>query len=503
MPDSIPAVGAQIKGMDPNQGMSTLSGILGIQQQRQQIAANAAELQKAQQLMKERQGIQAMMQSGKDDQGNSILGDDGEPDASKIIPAIGRIAPLSGQQYAQNIIKTASEKVALRAASTNLDADQRQLTSGVARAQIGTNNSAEDFQKSLQPLLDKHPEMATTIKYAGNLAKVIDAMKDPAQRDKAWLHLAQQLENPTEVAAQQAPSTTMVQAPTGLQPVQTNQNAPGGIGPNGPLIRQGISPEFIRLPNGQVVPAGAGQGGMGSGAGGGRAPVAPAPGEARTAAQDAPPPNAPTAVQDAYRDAVKNTKAHTDEVRHNDADYGLNRHINQQILKLSNDTDTGPGTDVWHHALGAIAGPFGGNNVADYQTIGAYLDRQAALSTRQMGLPDTNAGLATAASLSGTTGYQKNALQTKVKLTDALVEGAHQYRIGLDKVAGFSGQPSPVAVDRYRAAWAANFDPTVYLYKNADKAERKVIASHLTPQQAATLKKKAQALDALSQGAVP
>jgi hypothetical protein len=47
----------------------------------------------------------------------------------------------------------------------------------------------------------------------------------------------------------------------------------------------------------------------------------------------------------------------------------------------------------------------GGNQIADYQKIGAYLDRQAAMSATQMGLPETNAGLQTAANLSGTTEY--------------------------------------------------------------------------------------------------
>ncbi len=149
--------------------MTALSNVLGIQQQQQNLQRGAAELQQAQQLMKERQGIQTMLQSGKDDQGNSILNESGEPDVSKLVPAISRIAPLSGQPYIQNVIKTHTDVVGLKNASIGLEANERQLISGLARSNIGTANGSKDFEKSLDPLIEKHPEIASAAGYAKGL----------------------------------------------------------------------------------------------------------------------------------------------------------------------------------------------------------------------------------------------------------------------------------------------------------------------------------------------
>jgi hypothetical protein len=187
-----------------------------------------------------------------------------------------------------------------------------------------------------------------------------------------------------------------------------------------------------------------------------------------------------------------------------DADYGSNRHVNDTILKLSEDTATGPGTAAWHKMLGRVAGVGGGNQIADYQTISAMLDRQAAMSAKQMGLPDTNAGLQTAAGLSGTTDYAPEALQTKVKLTDALVEGSHQYRQGLDKVVGTGQNQDLTRYNDFRAQWADNFDPNIFRAENAirrgDKKELQAIKDEVGTRGMADLKQKSDNLHKLASG---
>jgi hypothetical protein len=195
-----------------------------------------------------------------------------------------------------------------------------------------------------------------------------------------------------------------------------------------------------------------------------------------------------------------------------DQDYNLNKHINNQLLDLSKDTATGPGTEAWHRALGTVAGPFGGNAVSDYQTIDAMLDRQIALQRGSMNLPETNAGLATAAGATGKTSYEPKALQTKVKLSQALNEGAHDFRSGLDKLTGTGTNQDQSRVIEFKNAWARNFDPRVYLYRNAkdrgkndpDSAkEASDAVSKMSPEQAKDLVQKRQNLKLLSQGIIP
>lgn len=196
---------------------------------------------------------------------------------------------------------------------------------------------------------------------------------------------------------------------------------------------------------------------------------------------------------------------HIAQVRKADSDYGQNRHVNDEILRLSSDTSTGPGSSVWHTGvLGKITGTFGGNAAADYQKIGAYLDRQAAMSAQQMGLPETNAGLQTAANLSGTTDYTPDALQTKVRLTDAMIEGAHQYRHGLDKIVGTGPNQDLSRLQQYRAQWADNFDPNVFRAENAikrgDKSDLAQIKDEVGSRGMADLKRKSENLRKLEAG---
>lgn len=246
---------------------------------------------------------------------------------------------------------------------------------------------------------------------------------------------------------------------------------------------------------GQLVPMGQPIPGAGRGAKPAAAPAAaPAPGAA---------PNSPTFVQPVPQQ--RELEEHVSQVRKADADYGANRHVNDEILRLSADTSTGPGSSVWHTgALGKITGTFGGNAGADYQKIGAYLDRQAAMASNQMGLPDTNAGLQTAANLSGTTEYTPGALQTKVKLTDAMVEGSHQYRRGLDKVIGTGPNQDLSKLQAYRAQWADNFDPNVFRAENAlrrdDKKELSAIREEVGSRGMADLKRKSENLRKLEAG---
>lgn len=234
----------------------------------------------------------------------------------------------------------------------------------------------------------------------------------------------------------------------------------------------------------QVTPVGTGHGGGG--------PASP------SAA-----PNTPTFTQPVPQQ--KELEEHVSTVRKADADYGSNRHVNDEILRLSADTSTGPGSALWHTgALGKITGTFGGNAGADYQKIGAYLDRQAAMASTQMGLPETNAGLQTAANLSGTTDYTPEALQTKVKLTDAMVEGAHQYRRGLDKVIGTGPNQDLSKLQSFRGQWADNFDPNVFRAENAmrrgDKKELAQIREEVGSRGMAELKAKSDNLERLERG---
>jgi len=486
--------GSPIAQVDPNKGLETLNSLLGIQRQSLALKGQAAEVQQQQQTAQQRAALAQVDWS-------KHIGPDGVLDTGSFAqdPAIRKAA---GDQYPEilehaNLVRQG--QIQSKQQLFNLNASQNAAFQQQIGALTGDSDVQQDNDAGRQKVKNAMSQFGQIYGPAAQqLASVYRPMVDhvpPGKLSKALQIL--QLQS-SDVGKQLELTTPHpAEMDTGAQIVPGTRGGPlgpqpGAFTPSGAPVRKQLSPGIVILKDANNkqyrynTQTGQIEGQVG----------APAPGG--------------TKGQGGFTQPIpdqEKAQEELDQTRKADADYGYNRHINEQILRLSKDTATGPGTEIWHHALGAISGPMGGNNVADYQTIGAYLDRQAALSARQMGLPDTNAGLATAASLSGTTGYQPKALQTKVQLTDALVEGAHQYRNGLDKVVGTGPNQDLSKYQQYRAAWAANFDPNVYLLENAHKkkdtgAVNELLKS-LSPEEAASLRQKRKNLQALADGKLP
>ena len=238
MPDSITPVGTQNK-YDPMQGINMLSGVLGIQQQQQQLQIAQGEAQKSQQLMHERQSIQQMMHSGKDDQGQSIIGEDGSPDPAKILPALGRMAPLSGQQFAQGILKTHTDKLGLQEASRALDINHRNALQGMVQS-VAAGMDPQEAVSTMRDYVKQHPEAAPTEKYMEGFVQHIGNAKDPDQR----AHLAQSLASMMQPgqAVETRPQNASVQTAKGsLQGAVAPAVAGGAFSPS-TFTQRGIGP---------------------------------------------------------------------------------------------------------------------------------------------------------------------------------------------------------------------------------------------------------------------
>ncbi|CAB4121195.1 hypothetical protein UFOVP154_45 [uncultured Caudovirales phage] len=294
-----------------------------------------------------------------------------------------------------------------------------------------------------------------------------------------------------------------VQTAGGIQQINTNPYAAAPMGARmGAPVANATAPQIVTMPSNQmaVVPAG---GGTLPNMGGAQHPPTARTGP-RTAADDSPGMNAPRAAQEAYQKAVEQENTHVEEVRRADTGtYGQNMLIANRIRDLAGKVNPGQGTKAWHDFLGAIGSVVGANNVSDYQTLSAYLDRQAATLRSTMGLPNTNAGSSESRDISGSVQYQRDAILEKNDLNQALAEGAHQYREGLDRIAGFGGQASPKAVQQFKSEWTKYFDPNVYraeLAAQRGKADAEAFVKSLDPAEARSLKAKRAALSRLSQG---
>ena len=129
MVDMVPPVGAEVQTFNPQQGLSQLSGILGIQQQKLALQTGQAQLQTAQagaqQAQQKNQEFQNLakftMQASKDP---TFQLPDGSPDVQKFIQGANQVAPTYGQQIIGQSVSNFQEGVKTRQALQNLSADQ-------------------------------------------------------------------------------------------------------------------------------------------------------------------------------------------------------------------------------------------------------------------------------------------------------------------------------------------------------------------------------------------
>src|ERR1700748_27367 len=145
MPDSITPVAAQIKGPDINQGLGTISGLLGLRQQQQalqtgqyQQASAQAESQQAQQKNAEMQRAQAVALQGA--QSGKYTKSDGTLDRMRMADDISMVAPTYGSQYAGQLLSQANEVVANQQALQTLGDDQRKRIGGSLQALASNPN---------------------------------------------------------------------------------------------------------------------------------------------------------------------------------------------------------------------------------------------------------------------------------------------------------------------------------------------------------------------------
>lgn len=148
----IQPVGAQIQPPNPQQGLNAYSGILGIQQQKQQLQLGQAQVTIAQQNAKENQGIAQLLSDPKnllDDQGNPL------PDAQARIM---RVAPTTGSQKYQQVMDAAKAKVGFQSDLANLSDKIRGQVGSVLSADGAGNASREDTIAHLTQLGQDNPQ---------------------------------------------------------------------------------------------------------------------------------------------------------------------------------------------------------------------------------------------------------------------------------------------------------------------------------------------------------
>lgn len=470
------------------QSLGTLSGIVGLQQARQNLQTGAyaqqatrAEAQQAQQKNLELQKAQSVAvngaQSGAYDDGNGGI------DRQKMANDILKVAPVYGQGQVSSLLSQANEIVANKQAHQNLTVAQKKemgdTFASLAADPTVDNSKVIDAIEALRQAHKDDPE------YSRLLTSQVMHFPNGATPDQQRQLLGRWAAAATG-DVQAAPST--VATPGGTQGITQNRFT-GAINPGGGPVA--APPHQTTNAAGQIVnvtPAGTTS----------VAPSAGAPGPGTVTGA-----NPTTAQASVQNSSAQNAAANIEDARAIGDHAPAVRNVNDQLLQLSRETKTGPWTQTGQKFAAILGLPSG----ARYQEISAYLDRQASLSARQMGVPNTNAGLAASQSATGTTEYTPAALQEKVKFADALNSGAMAYRQGLDKIVGTGASPDVSKYQTFRSAWSRNFDPDVFRAEDAmrrgDKEELANLKSRLGAQGMKMLAQKSANLRQLENGQIP
>lgn len=493
MPDMYAPVATQIKPPDSSQAINTMTGILGLQQQRQALQTGQYQQQSAQaNAQMTQQDAQNRAAAGSFFKNFDIAkhhGDDGTLDLDSALTsdefkATGDSAP----EIAKSLLSIKNSQLAAKTSLAGLNGTLRDQFSSQVAGLAQDADVKSGNQTGRGKVLDAIDQFGQTSPDAKRVAGIYSQVLQNTPPEKMGQAL-QNLQLQARSAGEQLPTPTTVD--TGAQ-IQPGSVAPGtgAITPAGPPINKGIAPgaqvltdsfgrQFRFNPQtNQVEPIGTG-------------PAQNSPGQPQRT-----PFTQPVAGQGQVQQDIDTARKAGDSG-------GQIRGINDKLLSLSEQTRTGPGAQSVQKIAAAVGLPSGSN----YQEINAYLERQAATAGQAMGLPNTNAGLHAAQQASGTAEYTPQALQEKVKFADALNSGVMAYRQGLDKLVGTGATPDYSKYQAFRSAWAQNFSPDVFRAEDAlrrgDKKELADIKSELGSRGMADMKKRADNLRMLENGQLP
>lgn len=178
-----------------------------------------------------------------------------KPDGSMDVPAAQAAAlkaspTFYGQERAAQVQSLANDRLAMQKGQQSLNKEQRDdIASSFTALAADPDYAPEKLIDTADRLKEqnKSPEFRAMVNVGLKhiLAMPLDKQKQALLNAGRGSGSASEVAGPGGLAA---PNTQLIQGPTGLQPINTQSLAPGGVGPNGPTQAQGISPE-ARLPH--------------------------------------------------------------------------------------------------------------------------------------------------------------------------------------------------------------------------------------------------------------
>lgn len=460
--------------------MKSISGMLNLSNQAQQLRQGNVALQKEQIVLGERKGIQELFKNPA-----AFTGEDGQPDFNKLINEGMKVAPTTFPTMVPQIIQAHKSGLDAKAALNTLTGDQRnQVGQYVMSLSADTPDVA---RKKLDGLIETNPQLKPAVDFAWKYSLEPSA-KDPAAWKNAVLKVGQSAMAPTAQATAMTPSGPQVSnnvqtgtinlnpmaGPTGIVPeTVVNQQLPLGERQNVTINPVTQSPQTVTKDAFGNV-----RGVTATPTGGGVPQLAPGQ------PQDLP-------IITKERADLNSAAAQVPTQRFN----------NRQIISLS-DSDllntSGTGAQRISAILGAVGVPAGSDYATNVQKLGHYLALQAQSNAKVMGAT-TDQSREVSEAASGSLKMTPDALKSVAKVNDAFATGLENYNKGMEAAIRNAGGNVLAARD-FKNAWSASFDPNVYRYANAlESGDKREIDAILGKPGSAERTKKARELAVKSQ----
>lgn len=250
MPDSIAPVGAQIQAPNPMQGINTYSGILGLQQQQQNLQTGQYQQQtaqaNAQQDQQKNQELQTAQQlvingskSGQYDDGNGGL------DRQKMANDLLKVAPTYGQPIMSSLLSQANEIMSNRQAHQDLTVSQKKEM-GATMGSLAADPEVDNTKviDAIEKLRAAHPNDPEYSRLLTSQAMHLPSTGDPKVLQDYLGRWAAASTGDTQVK----PGT--IDTGAQIQPGAVNQFT-GAFKPAGAAINK--PPASVQGPGGQIL----------------------------------------------------------------------------------------------------------------------------------------------------------------------------------------------------------------------------------------------------------
>lgn len=463
-----------------------IGDLLGIQSQQlqlqQQQSANQTAAAKAQQAQADADERNAATDILKNQEKYGLLDANGITDPAKVIPAILKVAPKTGDQYLKPIMEGFRAQLQVSQAAQTLASEQRKEVNSALSA-VATQPDANYGDVVATAALLKKQNPGTAMAVDALLSHLNPSEPMDVTKHKLTT-FGRTVLGPSELVGaggMLTPRPSVIDTGARVE-LGTTDPLSGSFSSAGQSVKKEVSPgysTFVDPRTGNPYRVNEQTGSVGDLGGGGGPP------------SSMPKPQYPGQAEDRQhaQEEIRTVRSAADQAP-------LNRSIYKHVLSLSEETNTGKfASALMKNSV--ISQMFGDK----YQELNKYLEKNAIANMQAMGGPPSDARLSAAAAANGGTDFNAPALQAVTRFNYATNTGLEKFREGIDKAVGTSN-PDYTALPQFKANWAKNFDVNVFILENAikdgDSKTKAALLNGLTPQQASELIQKRKNLDSLA-----